>query len=322
MISLQCQFCGKEYKVFPHDAVKSKYCSMACYGKSQQTRPVKRCLICGKHFRSRGVLGKNKQTRHCSKECADINKKGKLLKWNPAELEIIKQKLKDGCMVKDIAKLFNKNPKTMQDLIFRQGWSCKINSDDFRLKCKIRNKKLWNNPEHIFNSQEYRNKLSAHHQNPNHVFNSSEYRQMLSDRAIKNQNGLKNFNNRTGWQKFHGGFRKDLGFYVRSRWEANIARYLNFLKQQGSIRKYKYEADTFMFHEIKRGNRSYTPDFKVYNSNGSIEYWEIKGYMDGDSQTKIKRLGKYYPQIKLIVISREQYKEIKKYARLIEGWEE
>lgn len=37
------------------------------------------------------------------------------------------------------------------------------------------------------------------------------------------------------------GFREDLGFSVRSRWEANFARYLKLLKEQGEILGWGYD---------------------------------------------------------------------------------
>jgi hypothetical protein len=103
---------------------------------------------------------------------------------------------------------------------------------------------------------------------------------------------------------------KDIFF--RSSWEANYALYLDFLIKAKQIKKWEYEIDTFWFEKIKRGIRSYKPDFKIFNNNGSIEYHEVKGYMDKKSITKIKRMAKYYPKIKLIVIDQYSYKDIKK----------
>lgn len=105
-------------------------------------------------------------------------------------------------------------------------------------------------------------------------------------------------------------------YYFRSYWEVNYARYLEFLKQQGNIDKWTYEEDTFWFENIKRGTRSYLPDFKIYHKDGSFEYHEVKGYMNQKSKTKIKRMAKYYPKIKLIVIQKAEYKSVLKWERL------
>jgi len=117
------------------------------------------------------------------------------------------------------------------------------------------------------------------------------------------------------------GTREDLGIYVRSSWEANYARYLNFLQNNGAIHRWEYEVDTFWFDNIKRGCRSYTPDFKVWVTEETIEYHEVKGWMDQKSRTKLKRMTKYYPNVKIILIDKEVYREIKKWSRLISNWE-
>lgn len=101
-------------------------------------------------------------------------------------------------------------------------------------------------------------------------------------------------------------------FYFRSRWEANYALYLDFLIKQGQIKSWEYEADIFVFDKIQFGTRSYRPDFKITNMDDTIEYHEIKGYLDGRSKTKLRRMLKYYPDTKLILIDRPLYEEIKK----------
>jgi hypothetical protein len=127
---------------------------------------------------------------------------------------------------------------------------------------------------------------------------------------------------RGGRYKGLGGAREDLGgLYVRSSWEANWARYLNWLKGLGEILTWEYEADTFEF-PIKRGSKFYTPDFKVTNKDGSIEYHEVKGWMNQQSATKIKRMGNYYPRIKLIVVDSNAYHEVgRQLGQRLPGWE-
>jgi len=120
-----------------------------------------------------------------------------------------------------------------------------------------------------------------------------------------------------GWREI-GGKRS----YYRSSWEANYARYLEWLLSKGEIASWEHEPETFWFHEIKRGCRSYLPDFKVIETNQSFSYHEVKGWMNPESKTKIKRMAKYYPQIKLIVIDGPCYKSIAKtVGKMIEGWE-
>jgi len=126
----------------------------------------------------------------------------------------------------------------------------------------------------------------------------------------------------TIYTRARGGTRDDLGFYVRSSWEANYARYLIWLEGIGEIAGWEYEPDMFEFDKIKRGTRFYTPDFKITNKDGSIEYHEVKGWMDKQSATKLKRMAKYYPEVKLILIDFEQYYAIaSKVKHLISNWE-
>jgi hypothetical protein len=122
---------------------------------------------------------------------------------------------------------------------------------------------------------------------------------------------------KAAWREI-GGLRK----FYRSRWEANYGRYLEFLKQHGHIKDWLHEPDVFWFEGVKRGCVSYLPDFKVINNDDSLEYHEVKGWMDDRSKTKIRRMAKYYPNIKLRVIGKKAYTEIKKkLGAAIIGWE-
>lgn len=122
---------------------------------------------------------------------------------------------------------------------------------------------------------------------------------------------------KAGWREI-GGKKK----YFRSRWEANYARYLEYLKKHKEIKEWDHEPETFWFDGIKRGCRSYLPDFRVTLNNGEVEFYEVKGWMDDRSKTKIKRMAKYHPDIKLIVIQEKEYNFIKKaVSPLIPDWE-
>lgn len=119
------------------------------------------------------------------------------------------------------------------------------------------------------------------------------------------------------------GKRADLGdIFFRSSWEANYARYLNWLVSIGEIQSWEFEPDEFEFKGIKRGTRFYLPDFKILNNSFSIEYHEIKGWMDPRSATKLKRMKKYYPDVKVIVIDKEAYQALAKDVKgFVPNWE-
>lgn len=115
-----------------------------------------------------------------------------------------------------------------------------------------------------------------------------------------------------GWLEFPQG-RK---YYFKSKWEMNIAKYLMFLERNGDIKFWEYETERFMFEKIKRGTNSYLPDFKVTGTTGKVVYYEVKGWMDRVSATKLKRMKKYYPQIEVVVVDKKRYAEIMRFGKL------
>lgn len=82
------------------------------------------------------------------------------------------------------------------------------------------------------------------------------------------------------------GKREDLGLFMRSGWEANVARWMLHTKQS-----FQYEPQTFFFQGVKKGTVIYTPDFNL-----SGEWLEVKGMMDGRGRAAIRRFKKYYPE--------------------------
>lgn len=122
---------------------------------------------------------------------------------------------------------------------------------------------------------------------------------------------------KSGWREISGK-----RIYARSRWEANYARYLQWLKEHQQILEWEHEPDTFWFDKIKRGCRTYLPDFKVTNNDKSFEYHETKGWMDARSKTKIKRMAKYHPSIILKILDGKWFKSNQVMLRgLIKDWE-
>lgn len=128
-------------------------------------------------------------------------------------------------------------------------------------------------------------------------------------------NPMKNQSN--PYSRAKGGKRKDLdNIYFRSSWEANIARYYNYLGI-----KWEYEPKTFVFKNITRGSVSYTPDFYIPEEDKWIE---VKGWMDSKSKTKLRRFKDQYPEeySKLVLIQEKEYNSIKrKLSCFIKNWE-
>lgn len=105
-----------------------------------------------------------------------------------------------------------------------------------------------------------------------------------------------------GW-KIVGGQK----IYFRSAWEFLYAKHLQWQKENKLIENWEYEPKTFWFESIKRGVRSYKPDFLVVVNDHDHHWVEVKGYMDARSKTKIKRFELYFPNEKLVVIGKEWF---------------
>ena len=131
-------------------------------------------------------------------------------------------------------------------------------------------------------------------------------------------------NNPTPNSRAKGGRRKDLeNRYFRSAWEANYARYMNWLISTGGsqIISWEFEPKVFIF-PVKRGNTSYTPDFKVHKKDGTYEWHEVKGWMDTNSKVKLKRMAKFFPEENVVIVGRKEYTAIAKQVKgFVPGWE-
>lgn len=119
------------------------------------------------------------------------------------------------------------------------------------------------------------------------------------------------FNATAAW-KTVGGKR----IYFRSRWEYLFALNLQWQLDNKIIESWEYEPKTFWFESIKRGVRSYKPDFRVTmaqglseTAQGSTIWYEVKGFMDKRSKTKLARFKRFYPNERLIVVGKEWFKK-------------
>jgi hypothetical protein len=144
---------------------------------------------------------------------------------------------------------------------------------------------------------------------------STNSKEMAFPEVINNK--IRSVFGNAGWRTIDG-----TKYYFRSKWEYNYACYLQFLKEHRHIQTWEHECHTFWFLEIKRGVRSYLPDFIVVENDGSYHWVEVKGFYDPKSLTKINRFKKYYPQEELRLVDKKWFsKNSKKLSGLIKGWE-
>lgn len=121
------------------------------------------------------------------------------------------------------------------------------------------------------------------------------------------------------------GKRPDLNNqYFRSRWEANYARYINYLvSTEGLIKSWEYEPQTFNFDKVRTKPFCYTPDFRITYNDGTIEYHEVKGWDYSNGKKARQRFKKYFPALKLILRDKSWFKSILNHGidKLIPNWE-
>lgn len=109
-----------------------------------------------------------------------------------------------------------------------------------------------------------------------------------------------------------GGYRNDIGHFVRSRLEANYARILNYTAEP-----YEYEGKSF---KLSTGHY-YVPDFYLVNSD---TYIETKGFLTDKDKAKYDQFKADYPQVKWVLLKQDslEWKAlVSKYANCIPMWE-
>jgi hypothetical protein len=236
-------------------------------------------------------------------------KESKIGKKRPIHSEIMKKKATEGLLNNFIVSTDEKkkkHSKYQKEWIKKnghpKGMLGKKHSEENKAKTSEKSKEMWSNPKS--------------------VVNTNQHRQILSDRASKQSNLRLEKNSSSIYSRSKKGTITIGGktIFARSSWEANVAAYLQFLKDNNEIKDWEHEPKTFWFLKIKRGVRSYKPDFLITNKDGSQYYEEVKGWMDDKSKTKLNRMRIYYPEIEIRVLGKDRYSSISKNKSFIPNW--
>lgn len=300
---------------------------------------MKKCKYCGKEMERKIYQNGRKETlkhynerKYCSRECLKkdysiINKK-----WTIQEEQLLKEEYKNKTAINEIARKLNKTPTAIKTKAHELGIT---NKDKYFTKEEI---DFMKDNSSTLTYKEMKTILGKDEANICRKFkelgikktnlNYKQWENMTpqklktrkeKQRTTKIHNNTLNpmINQSNPYSRAKGGKREDLGnTYFRSAWEANIARYYNFIGV-----KWEFEPKTFIFNNITRGSVSYTPDFYLPEQDKWIE---VKGWLDGKSKTKLSRFKKQYPDEykKLTLITKKEYEEIKKkVAPFIKNWE-
>lgn len=236
------------------------------------------------------------------KERQSRARQSKIWKKRPLHSEFMKKHIRETNNILFIwkkseehkKKISENNKKRIQENWHPRWMLWKTHSEINRKIMSESSKKMWLNPESKVNSIEYRQEIS------NRVsFAHSKWAFIWwYSRAKKSK-----YNH--NWKIYS----------LRSDWERIYCKYLDILIKWQKILDWEYEPETFRFLKIMRWVRSYKPDYKIYNLDWSIEYHEVKWRMDGKSKTKISRMKKYYPKIKLKIIREDFIKKLKNFIQ-------
>ena len=128
------------------------------------------------------------------------------------------------------------------------------------------------------------------------------------------------------FSRCNSGRRIDLNNqFFRSAYEANYARYLNYVTANSlfNIVSWQYEPDTFKFSKVSDSPKQYTPDFKVFYGNYHCAYHEVKGWDYPKGIKARERFNKYYPNLELILIGEDFFANAVNngLSKLIPNWE-
>lgn len=151
-----------------------------------------------------------------------------------------------------------------------------------------------------------------------HASHIRENPSLYKDRNKKISSSNKGKARKGRYSTCKGGFRPDLGHYVRSGWEADVCRLFMFHN-----RPYEYESYTI---ELEDGSDTlfWTVDLldpTNFMSNGLIE---IKGWWDEKSKRKLQLLQLQQPKVRdqLSIIGVSEMKDlIREYSSVIPNWE-
>lgn len=278
-IQKTCRICGKLFYVIPYRENKAKYCSNKCRYKSQIKLVCLKCAVCGKTISlpPNRLRGKN----FCSLRCRVLASKTRPLLTCP--------------VCKKTFKAHYSDRKTGEHL--RQKYCSR--------KCMA----IAYSHKLVVTCEACGKRFSVPPSSKDRRFCSVDCSTIIWSETIKEQY-------RTGKRKeglvinqFWASKRADLNNqFFRSSWEANIARFLNFLDI-----KWIYEPERI---PLANGT-TYLPDFFLPDLQC---YFEVKGWFKNVQwQEKVKLFSRSHD---IVVIDKQLYLAIERcFGKIVSNWE-
>lgn len=297
MTARVCDICSTTFETEKHVKTCSKVCS---YKLRQLTRkklhePIEKiCVTCGLSFFDVSKKKLVKKCETCIYACM-VAKRKQNGSYTPT---VDQRQARSLAMLEKhrAGNYFSDHSKKLLSEKAKERWQ----SEKFRQRCKQSNIEKYG-VEHWTQTEEAKKVLSE--RSKKYKASEETKRKMRASAARRIREG-RHYSTFVG----KGGFREDIGFYVRSKWEANFARYLLYTKQE-----FQYEIQSFSLAD----GRTYTPDFKV----GNI-FYEIKGWWTKLAAEKHRSFCQEYPNVVLQIVDPVWYSELsRQYASIIPNWE-
>ena len=93
------------------------------------------------------------------------------------------------------------------------------------------------------------------------------------------------------------------GYVFESKEEYNWTKHLQKQLEDGLIKSWEYEPNTFIIGTTSRyGPTYYTPDFKVVGKKIGIQYHEVKAKLEQKDVKRFKKMAECYPDIYMVLV--------------------
>src|SRR5659263_489952 len=183
------------------------------------------------------------------------------MKWTNEEIKELKEMYLKKMSVSEIAVVLGKTHKTIRN----KAYALEIT---WRVKYTEEEKQYVRDNYKSYNLREVADYLGKDKTNicrlAKELGLDRTKRKAENPKTYCDENGV---SHEVGWIRKKSGRRADLNnTFFRSSWEANMARYYNYIGV-----KWQFEPKMFIFNTIRRGSVSYTPDFYLPEEDRWVE---------------------------------------------------